>query len=128
MYLFVLGLSAIMTIVSYLNARFHRWQHLFYKAPRKFFINNKKLLKYFCNSKYDVPKHCVIEHFSFLTGFILAFIVCSLYWINGLTLYFVEDSIGMLIFYLVTLIIPFFIMLILGFVEAKLIKHMSTKK
>ena len=125
---FILGLTAFMTISSYLNARFHRWQSCFYKVPEKFFVKNKTILKYFFNPKSRIPKHSAIEHYSFLIGFIVAFFVCLLYWINNITVFFMEDAIGALILFLVTLGIPFIIMAVAIFIDAKMIKYMSINK
>lgn len=105
----VLGFLIFLCLITYLTAYNHPKAHMFIKAPEKFFVKNKKILKYFRNPKFGVAKVFAVDHFAQVLSLVSLLPFYVLYWINGSTAFFLDN---LPVFVLVVFCLSIFPMLI----------------
>ena len=119
---YILGYLIFMVIITYLLAHDNPRGVIICQSPKKFFVKNKKILKYFRNPKYGTTKGFAIDHFAQLITLTILLPFYILYWINGCTAFIFDNLHWVVLFVFVFSVGP---MLITGYVHARMQRYLK---
>lgn len=116
----ILGILVVIAILTYFLGCSNPKGALLVQAPKKFFVKNKKILKYFRNPKYGTTKGFAIDHFAQILSLVILLPFYLLYWINGCTAFLLDDILVMMLVFFIFSVCP---MLITSIVHARMLSY-----